>query len=86
MPQRTDVPTAFVARVEKMLKEGGMPASLERHACRLITNTDEPAVAFGVLKMLLNYKYGMPKQTVAGDKDNPIAVQIITNLDLPPLK
>ena len=81
IPNKTQDAKSFVARVEAMLAKGGLKGGLEAQACRFITS-DDLKTGFGVWRTLLNYKYGMPAQTIAGDKDNPLQIQILTNLDL----
>jgi hypothetical protein len=81
-----NAPEAFVTRVERMLKRGDINDSLERHACRLITNQKQPQVAFAVLKMLLEYKFGRPKQAIVGNKENPVSVELVTNVDFAPVR
>lgn len=78
---------AFVKRIETMLnKKSGQksPFALEREACRFI-ESDDTKVAFGVWSKLVEYKFGKPVQPNehSGKDGEPIAVQIITNVQIP---
>ena len=60
---KTDDAKKFVARVEALLRKGGVGENLERLACRFVTNEDIKT-GFGVWRELLRYKYGMPTQPI----------------------
>ena len=53
----------FVSRVEILLREAGHDGGLEGVACRLLTGPDLEVAAL-VCITLMNYKYGLPRQTV----------------------
>lgn len=48
--------------------------------------SDDEKIVLDTMRYLTDRRDGKAAQPLSGDKDNPIAVQIITNLDLPPIK
>lgn len=41
-------------------------------------------IAMNIWRTLMQYKHGMPTQPLSGEDGKPIAVEIITNLQMPP--
>lgn len=60
---KTPAAKAFVERIDRQLRREGYANGLESFAIKFIKGEDTKT-AFGVWRTLINYKLGMPKETV----------------------
>jgi hypothetical protein len=81
----TDEQKMWAARVDRMLAQGSadQKEGFDRLICKLLTTGAEPT-RVALIRLMIPYRRGLPAQTqtIAGDKDNPLQVQILTNLEL----
>jgi hypothetical protein len=84
---KADSLEAFAIRVQRAVEQANPKDSeaMERLVARVLTSEANPALAATMAVKWVEWRYGKPKQPLTGDKENPVTVQFVTNVDLPPI-